>query len=53
VWFAGIDWADTHHDAQVIDETGMPAGSLRVAHTKAGIEELKRFLLDSAKTPVS
>lgn len=51
MWFAGIDWADTHHDAQVIDETGMPAGSLRVAHTKAGIEELKRFLLDIAKTP--
>ena len=51
MWFAGIDWADTHHDAQVIDETGMPVGSLRVAHTKAGIEELKRFLLDRAKTP--
>jgi hypothetical protein len=29
----------------------VPAGSLRVVHTKAGIEELKRFLLDIAKTP--
>jgi hypothetical protein len=51
MWFAGIDWADTHHDALVIDETGQRAGSLRVAHTKAGIEELKRFLLGIAKTP--
>jgi transposase len=51
MWFAGIDWADSHHDAMVIDETGQQAGSLRVAHTKAGIEELKRFLLGIAKTP--
>jgi transposase len=50
-WFAGIDWADTHHDVMVIDETGQQAGSLRVAHTKAGIEELKRFLLELARTP--
>ncbi len=50
-WFAGIDWAETHHDVLVIDEIGQQAGSLRVAHTKAGIEELKRFLLDIAKTP--
>jgi len=35
----------------VIDETGKPAGSLRVAHTKAGLDELKRFLLGIARTP--
>src|SRR5215831_8718013 len=35
----------------VIDETGQQAGSLRVAHTKAGIDELKRFLLEIAGTP--
>ena len=51
MWFAGIDWADTHHDALVIDETGRQVGSRRVAHTKAGIEELKRFLLALVKTP--
>jgi hypothetical protein len=51
MWFAGIDWADTHHDVMVIDETGQQAGSLRVAHTKAGVEELKRFLLAIARTP--
>lgn len=51
MWFAGIDWADTHHDALVIDEMGHQVGSLRVAHTKAGLDDLKRFLLDIAKTP--
>src|ERR1700682_2235173 len=50
-WFAGIDWADTHHDILVIDEAGRQAGALRVAHTKEGINDLKRFLLDLAKTP--
>jgi transposase len=50
-WFAGIDWADTHHDALVIDESGQQVGSLRVAHTKAGIDHLKRFLLDQAPSP--
>jgi transposase len=51
MWFAGIDWADSHHDVLIIDEAGQQAGSLRVAHTKAGIDELKRFLLGMAKTP--
>jgi transposase len=51
MWIAGIDWADTHHDALVIDELGQQAGSLRVAHTKAGLDELQRFLLSIAKTP--
>ncbi len=50
-WFAGIDGAARHHDVMVIDETGQQAGSLRVAHTKAGMEELKRFLLEIAATP--
>jgi transposase len=35
----------------VIDETGQQMGSLRVAHTKAGIEELRHFLLGIAQTP--
>ena len=50
-WFAGIDWADTHHDAVVIDETGHQVGSVRVAHTQEGLNDLKRFLLTLAKTP--
>src|SRR5947209_859124 len=51
MWFAGIDWADSHHDALVIDEAGVPVGSVRVAHTKAGLDDLKRFLLEIAGRP--
>lgn len=51
MWFAGIDWADTHHDALAIDEAGRQVGARRVAHTKEGLAELTCFLLDVAKTP--
>lgn len=51
MWYAGIDWADQHHDVAVIDETGHQAGSLRVAHTKEGLTDLTRFLLSFAPTP--
>lgn len=44
MFYAGIDWADDHHDIIVIDETGTRKGSLRVAHTKAGLNELNSFL---------
>ena len=51
MWYAGIDWADQHHDVVVIDEAGHQLGALRVAHTKEGLSELTRFLLALAKTP--
>ncbi len=51
MWYAGIDWADTHHDAVVIDEAGRQADALRVMHTKEGLAELTSFLLARAKTP--
>lgn len=44
MWYAGIDWADTHHDALVIDETGRPVSSLRVSHTPEGLSQLISFL---------
>ncbi len=44
MWYAGIDWADTHHDALVIDEQGHQVGSLRIAHTPAGMNQLNTFL---------
>jgi transposase len=50
-WFAGIDWADTHYDALVLDETGHQVGSMRVAHTQEGLNDLKRFLLTLATAP--
>jgi transposase len=42
--YAGLDWADTHHDVVVIDEAGHKLASKRVAHTKTGLEELTHFL---------
>jgi transposase len=51
MWYAGIDWADQHHDVAVIDEAGQQVGTLRVAHTKAGLTSLTQFLLGIAKTP--
>ncbi len=44
MWFAGIDWADEHHDAVVIDEGGKRVASLRVLHTTDGLSRLVDFL---------
>jgi transposase len=40
MWYAGIDWADEHHDAVVIDEAGKRIASFRVAHTAEGLAQL-------------
>lgn len=48
MWYVGIDWADDHHDAAVVDETGHQVAKLRVAHSAAGLHELIAFLLDLA-----
>jgi transposase len=45
MWFAGIDWADTHHDVLVIDDAGRQVGSRRVTHNPKGLTELNDFLL--------
>lgn len=44
MWFAGIDWADRHHDTVVIDEAGYKVASLRVEHTPEGLRKLIAFL---------
>jgi transposase len=44
MWYAGIDWADTHHDALVLDEQGHQRGSWRVDHTPEGLAKLNTFL---------
>lgn len=46
MFFAGIDWADDHHDIAVLDQEGRLVGSLRVSHSPAGLAQLKAFLLD-------
>jgi len=42
--YAGIDWADQHHDVVVIDESGRRLGATRVAHDVEGLEALVAFV---------
>jgi transposase len=51
MFYAGIDWADDHHDVVVIDEAGKTKSSLRVAHTVKGLNELDTFLKSFTTTP--
>jgi len=44
MWFAGIDWADQHHDVVVLDADGQPVGQMQVAHSAEGLEHLTTFL---------
>jgi transposase len=48
-WFAGIDWADAHHEVVVIDEAGTRVGQLRVAHAAHGVEQLIAWLRASGE----
>ena len=43
MWYTGIDWADQHHDALVIDEKGHQVGSLRIDHSPQGFAKLNTF----------
>ena len=43
MWYAGIDWANEHHDALVIDEQGRQVGTLRIEHSPQGMSKLKAF----------
>ncbi len=45
MWYSGIDWADEHHDALVIDEKGHQMGSIRVHHNPQGLAALDAFLM--------
>ena len=44
MWFIGLDWADEHHDICVITDVGKQIGSLRIAHSPQGFQDLKDFL---------
>src|SRR5690242_10501550 len=44
MWYTGIDWANDHHDALVLDEKGHQVGSLRISHTPQGLAKLNTFL---------
>ncbi len=51
MWYVGLDWADTHHDVEVLDEAGKRVGARRFAHSHAGLNELKQFLLSITPAP--
>jgi transposase len=51
MWFAGIDWADAHHDVAIVDELGRQCGALRVAHSAAGVETLVTYLRSYSAGP--
>ena len=44
MWYAGIDWADQHHDVVVLDEGAKIVKSIRVRHNAQGMEQLNTFL---------
>src|SRR6266516_2626714 len=44
MWYAGIDWADDHHDILVIDDAGRQVTALRVPHTPTGLTQLTTAL---------
>lgn len=44
MFYAGIDWADDHHDVVIIDQDGQRVGSLRSDHTVSGLAQLTTFL---------
>ena len=53
MFFAGIDWADDHYDAVVVNEAGKSVGSTHVSHSPEGMANLRRFLLSIAGDPES
>jgi hypothetical protein len=44
VWYAGIDWAERHHDVVLIDAQGDRVAHLRVAHSPEGLRTLVNWL---------
>jgi transposase len=51
MWYVGLDWADTHHDVEVLDEAGKRVGVRRFAHSHDGLNELQQFVLSIATDP--
>ena len=51
MWYVGLDWADTHHDVDVVDERGHRVGAQRFAHSLEGLNKLKTWLLQITPDP--
>ncbi len=51
MFFAGIDWADTHHQVAVVNSQGLEKANFTVPHSREGLEFLKHKLLQIAGKP--
>jgi transposase len=51
MWYVGLDWADTHHDVDVLNENGKHVGARRFSHSHEGLNDLKQFLLSFTSRP--
>jgi transposase len=47
----GIDWADDHHDAVIMDEPGNILEAFRFAHDVDGFDQLHQFIRSYEKVP--
>lgn len=51
MWYVGLDWADTHHDVAILNETGKHVGARRFPQSHEGLNDLKQFLLSFTSRP--
>lgn len=51
MWYVGLDWADTHHDVAVLDESGKPVGVRRFSHSPQGLNDWKQFVWSFTSHP--
>ncbi len=49
--FVGIDWAEAHHDACVLDEAGATLAKTRIVDGVAGVAQLHAMIADHAEDP--
>jgi transposase len=50
MWYAGVDWGDTHHVVVVVDEPGQQVATKQVDQTVEGLAQLTTFLLSIVGT---
>jgi transposase len=53
MWFVGIDWGDRAHEIAAVDEHGGSGGTLHIAHTADGLQELIHWLLALSARPAA
>jgi transposase len=48
--WCGIDWAESHHDVSVVDETGTQLARMRIDDTVAGFSQLMGMLAEQQRS---